>query len=86
MPEGKNPAPVRPFAEGAGILRPCCDTPARWAKGFLANVAADPTASRAWRGLCEAGLDRAALYPLWKYAHSDSEFEKLRKDAKRMAN
>jgi hypothetical protein len=57
-----------------------------WAQEFLATVAADPTARHAWQKLCEAGLDRSALYPLWKYAHSDAVFERLRKDAKREAN
>jgi len=57
-----------------------------WRQEFLATVAADPTARRAWQKLQEAGLDPSALDPLWKYAHSDSEFERLRKDAKREAN
>jgi hypothetical protein len=56
-----------------------------WAQEFLVTVAAHPTARRSWEKLCKAGLDGPALYFLSKYAHADSEVERIRKDADRMA-
>jgi hypothetical protein len=86
MPEGQKSDRPRQSPSHARIPGSFAKEINGWAQEFLATVAADPTARSAWQKLRQAGLDRPALYPLWKYAHSDSEFERLRKDAKRKAN
>jgi hypothetical protein len=65
--------------------RPSPEDISSWFQDFLSNVRNNPTARRAWRRLRVADLAEAAMYHLWKYGHSDSQFLKVRKDAGRVA-